>query len=207
MFTPDRTLTSDTSYHQYMTAPEPNVNKIELFQFLRTLSRLRSLSLDFGVFYSTFNVSHIPALMEAIRNTPLRQLFIKINVESAPGSVITPGLTGLDTLCVRWDVEATSIKPDSAFDHLYALISPSLASLSRLELYVYCDWKKTKSEFDIASLKGAGEAMRIFLYEIDTPSADAKLIRTVAEVFPKLTKLTLLELAIWTVCIAFQIDD
>jgi hypothetical protein len=185
-----------------MLTPEPDVNKIKLFQFLRTLNYLQCLSLDFSVLQTTFNVSHIPALVEATMNAPLQQLSLQFSVESAPGSVITPGPTGLDTLRIRWDVEAS-------FDHLYAFISPSLFSLSRLEVYISCHSTraKSKSKFDLASLKGAGKAMRIFLYETDVPSADAQLIRTVAEAFPKLTKLTLLERAIWTVCIAFHIDD
>lgn len=186
--------------------PEPNQNKPELFQFLRTLNYLQSLSFDFSVLNSTFNVSHISPLMEATRTAPIRQLFLKIDVESAPSSVVAPGLADLDTLCIRWDAEAesSSNEPRCGFVHLYGLIQSSLATLSRLELYVFSDWQKKKSEFDLTLLRAGGETMRTFHYETDVPASDAKLIKTIAEVFPKLTNISLVEYAIWNVCIKFR---
>jgi hypothetical protein len=202
-------LVWDNSYYTSKTNAE--YLKAELFQFIRTLNNLRSISFDFTVFRSTFDISQIPAVMDTIKNIPLQQFSLKISVESEPTRVITAGPTGLDALCIRWDANAESKARNGDFDHLVSLITPSLSSLSCLELYISRNWKKSKSEFDLTLLKAGGVTMRKFIYQIDSDakSTDAKPIETIAEVFPKLTELALLGRvrAIWTVSIAFYIND
>jgi hypothetical protein len=154
------------------------------------------------------DVSDIPTLIAATTNTPLRQLSLKIHVPSALSSDITLGPTGLDTLCIHWDTDTlydADISPSLV--HLYALITPSLPSLSHLELNLVCGQKNPKSEFDLTLLKAAGGTMRGFLYERDIFSEEPTVIGRVVEVFPNLAKLTLLEYIAWNVSTIVIPDD
>jgi hypothetical protein len=144
--------------------------------------------------------------MEATKHAPLQQLFLSIDVKRMPGRLITPGPTGLDTLCIRWNTSMLSLKhkPGGAFDHLFALITPSLASLSHLELSFY-NWENPVSNiFDLTMLKAAAETLRNFRLDA-TDDADGFKVadnpfRIVAETLPKLTNLTMLVLnVVWNV--------
>jgi hypothetical protein len=185
--------------------PNRNENKVELFKFLKGLKNLQSLSLD-PKWHTTvyFDLSHLPALMEAIKNAPLQKLFLNIALEPTPSDVITPGPTGLDTLSIIWNTNAFNSESEehdnkSAYNHLYALITPSLSSLSRLELN-FRSWAKPVPEFDLTLLKDAAENIRAFRYEVETDvSATVMPIKTVTETFPKLTELTLLDFSVWEV--------
>jgi hypothetical protein len=198
-------LTAETTETTETTVKQSNqCIKHTLFQFLPTLNNLQSLSLDSEyTLENTLNISHIPALMEAIKHAPLQQLFLAIDVEHMPGRVITPGPTGLDTLCIRWNMSMLSPehKPGGAFDHLFALITPSLASLSHLELSLELSFRKknrVSSIFDLSLLKAAAETLRKFHLDATENIADGFKVadnpfRIVAETLPKLTNLTMLD--------------
>jgi hypothetical protein len=154
--------------------------------------------------------------MEAIKHAPLQQLFLSIDVERMPGRVITPGPTGLDTLCIRWNTNMLSPKhkPGGAFDHLFALITPSLASLSHLELS-FLNWENdpvVSNIFDLTMLKAAAETLRNFHLDATEDIADGFKVadnpfRIVAETLPKLTNLTMLDLkVVWNVRVILNLS-
>jgi hypothetical protein len=203
-----RGVSVKTNYFSASSHPQIRGDQFELFRFLQSLNSLQSLSLDCGelALGTSFTLSHLPSLVEATRTAPLRQLYLRLHIDAGfvTMGTITPGPADLETLCIEWD--ATDDIPAGSLPHLYGFIRPSLSSLSELNISVSTDLNTSKEEFDLTFLKDAGEKMRKFRYMTYLPSENAGVIRTVAEIFPKLTNLCLVEYSIWTVRSALHDD-
>ncbi len=156
-----------------------------LFQFLESLPNLHSLQYrQLGHFIRPVEFS---LLVASLKHAPLRDFLFNTGFHGPVEGPPTAGLSGLENLAISWYLNDSSNAPGSSCAHLYEFVRPSLTTL--VELKIEYMPEEQYPDFDLRLLKSAGHTLRVFEYHLQ--SNDESILHTIPEIFPHLTKLTI----------------
>ena len=160
-------------------------NSNVVFEFLESLPKLHSLHYhQNGHFFRPVEFS---LLIASLKHAPLRDFLFDTGFHGPVEGPPAAGLSGLESLAIIWNLNDSSDALGSSCAHLYEFIRPSLTTL--VDLKIEYTPEEQSPDFDLRLLKSAGHTLRVFEYTLQ--SNDESILHTIPEIFPYLTKLTI----------------
>lgn len=176
-------------------------DKNVLFQFFESLPNLQSL--QYRQLGHLIQPKDFPLLIASLKRAPLREFLFDTGLHGPVEGQPVAGLSGLENLSIKWHLNDSTNIPGSSCAHLYEFIRPSLTTLVELNL----DYTPEDQypDFDLQLLRPAGHTLRVFDYTLQ--SNDESILHTIPEIFPHLTKLSIVwenlftdHSILWKVC-------
>ncbi|KAF8907728.1 hypothetical protein CPB84DRAFT_1744625 [Gymnopilus junonius] len=137
-----------------------------------------------GVFFE----EGLTKLLNAVRHAPLRKFVLHSGNYANVKGRRAVGLTGLKSLSINWNWVDNPKKPGRSIAQLHELILPSVATL--VELKIASHIEKPCTYIDLQLLRLAGDTLRSFEWTL--PYLDETILETIPEIFPHLTKLSII---------------
>lgn len=177
-----------------LTVKDEN-DKNVIYEFLETLPNLHAF--EYCQSGRLLRPTDFSWLIYPILHAPLLELSIDTGIYTYVKGLPTEGPRGLEKLSITWRIDDDPNKPGSAKAHLYELIRPSLPTLVELKLD-----NEPGPDLDLSLLRAAGDTLHTF--ECRLRSSDESILETIAEIFPRLTKLSVTwdtdVSVLWKVC-------
>jgi len=145
-------------------------------------------SLQYSQHADFFRPREISLLIDSLRHAPLRNFSFGTGFDGPVEGPPAAGLSGLENLAITWNLDDSSNALGSSCAHLYEFIRPSLTTL--VDLKIEYTPAEQVPDLDLRLLRSAGHTLRVFEYTLQRN--DESILHTIPEIFPHLTKLTIL---------------